>query len=132
MSFKNTDILEVKHYAHGASGSGESALDPAGIASGDIMKIMEGSVIEGVDVIITVAVGGTSPQINVGDDDLANGYVADADVTEGTPGLYRGDGSYVTGGAKKYYSLATKEVKLAIGGTVTSGAFKVVVKGYRV
>ena len=132
MSFKKELLLKVKYYSAGATGSGESALDPANIAASDVMAIDEGMVIEGVDVIVTTAVTGSSPQINVGDDDDADGYVADANVTEGTPAVYSGAGAYVSSGAKKYYSATGKEVKLAIGGTVAAGAFKVVVKGYRV
>lgn len=132
MSFRYENILKVKHYAAGATGSGNSSSDPAGFTAGDIMAILEGTVIEGVDVIIKTAVTGSSPQINVGDDDSANGFVADANVTEGTPAVYSGAGSYVSTGAKKYYSAAGKEVKLALGGTVSAGAFAVVVKGYRI
>lgn len=132
MSFKNELVLHVKHYSYGATGSGGSASDPAAIASGDIMAIPAGFVAEAVDVIVTTAVTGSTPQINVGDDDDADGFVADANVTEGTPAVYSGAGAYVTGGAKKYYSATGKEVKLAIGGSVSAGAFKVVVKGYHV
>lgn len=132
MSFKNESILKVKHYAAGASGSGESSSDPAGFSAGDIMPILADSVITGCEVIVTTAVTGSSPQINVGDDDDADGFVADANVTEGTPGVYNGAGAYIASSAKKYYSAAGKEVKLALGGTLSAGAFKVVVHGYRV
>lgn len=132
MSFKKESILKVKHYAAGGTGSGESASDPAGFSDADIMAILEGTVISGCDVIVTTAVTGSSPQINVGDDDDQNGFVADADVTEGTPAVYIGAGAYIASGAKKYYSAAGKEVKLDVGGTLSAGAFKVVVHGYRV
>lgn len=132
MGFKSEAFVHVKYYSAGATGSGASAADPAAAASGDIFAVPEGLVVEACDVIVTTAVTGSSPQINVGDDDDPNGYVADADVTEGTPGLYPGAGDLIATGAKMYYSAVGKEVKLAIGGTLSAGAFIVVVKGYRV
>ena len=130
--FRYEEILKIKHYAAGGTGSGNSSSDPAALVSGDIMPISSDSVIVGVDVIIKTIVTGSSPQINVGDDDDADGYAADANVTEGTLGVYTGAGDYVASGAKKYYAAAGKEVKLALGGTLSAGAFSVVVKGYRI
>lgn len=131
MGFKNEGILEIKWYSVGGSGAGSSSDDAASAVAGDVVAIPAGAVVTAVDVIVDTAVTGTSPQINVGDDDDADGFVADANVTEGTPGVYLGAGAYVASGAKKYYSAEGKEVKLALGGTLAAGKFAVVVHGYR-
>lgn len=132
MGFKKEELLQVMYFSAGATGSGGSAADPAPLAAKDILAIPAGSVISGVDVIVTTIVSGSSPQINVGDDDDADGFVADANVTEGTAAVYSGAGAYIATGAKKYYAATGKEVKLAIGGTASAGAFIVAVFGYRV
>lgn len=126
--FKNQEFLVVKHYASGASGSGNSSLDPASPVDGDIVAILADCVIENVDVIIKTAVTG---DINVGDDDDADGFAASAGITEATPGVYVGAGAYLTGGAKKLYQAAGKEVKLDVT-TISAGSFAVKVKGYRI
>jgi len=126
--FKNQEFLVVKHYASGASGSGNSSLDPASPVDGDIVAILADCVIENVDVIIKTAVTG---DINVGDDDDADGFAATAGITEATPGVYVGAGAYLTSGAKKRYAAEGKEVKLDVT-TITAGSFAVKVKGYRI
>lgn len=129
MSFSNENVLAIKHYAYGASGSGNSASDPASPVDGDIMPILAGTVINGVDVIVKTAVTGS---IDVGDDDDADGYAATAGITEGTPGIYVGAGAYSADRAtKKYYASAGKEVKLDAT-TISAGSFAVVVYGYRI
>lgn len=126
--FKNQEFLVVKHYEFGKSGSGNSSDDPASPVDGDVVAILADAVIENVDVIIKTAVTGS---IDVGDDDDADGFAATAGITEGTPGVYVGAGAYLTGGAKKRYSAAGKEVKLDAT-TITAGSFAVKVKGYRI
>jgi hypothetical protein len=129
MAFKNEEFLKVKYYAYNATGSGASAADPASPVDGDIMAIEEGMVVEGVDVIVTTSITGAT-QLDVGDDDDQNGFVAAATLTAGQPVV--GAGAYLASGAKKYYSAAGKEVKLDMTGTVSAGAFIVKVKGYKV
>lgn len=129
MAFKNEEFLKVKYYAYGASGSGASAADPASPVDGDIMAIESGMVVEGVDVIVTTSITGAT-QLDVGDDDDQNGFVAAATLTAGQPVV--GAGAYLASGAKKYYSADGKEVKLDMTGTVSAGAFIVKVKGYKV
>lgn len=126
--FKNQEFVAIKHYAAGASGSGNSSADPAAPVDGDVVAILADCVIENVDVIIKTAVTGS---IDVGDDDDADGFAATADITEATPGVYVGAGAYLTGGAKKLYQAAGKEVKLDAT-TITAGSFAVKVKGYRI
>jgi hypothetical protein len=132
MSFKNEVIHRTKYYAVGGVGTGDSPSDPAAMAAGDVYAIPEGAVITGVSVIVTTAVTGSTPQIQIGDDDSAQGFVADANVTEGTVGAYAGAGTYIASGAQKYYSATGKEVKFAIGGSIAAGAFAVVVRGFRI
>lgn len=129
MAFKNEEFLKVKYYAYGASGSGASAADPASPVDGDIMAIESGMVVEGVDVIVTTSITGAT-QLDVGDDDDQNGFVAAATLTAGQPVV--GAGAYLASGAKKYYSADGKEVKLDMTGTVSAGAFIVKVRGYKV
>lgn len=129
MAFKNEELLKVKYYAFGGVGNGASASDPAAIADSDVMAIEAGSVIEGVDVIVTTSITG-STQLDVGDDDDADGFVAAATLTAGQPVV--GAGAYLAAGAKKYYSADGKEVKVDMTGAATAGAFIVKVKGYKV
>jgi len=126
--FKNNQFLVVKHYAAGASGSGNSSADPASPVDSDVVAILADCVVENVDVIIKTAVTGS---IDVGDDDNADGFAETAGITEATPGVYVGAGAYLTGGAKKLYLAAGKEVKLDAT-TITAGSFAVVVQGYRI
>ena len=123
-------FMHRKCYAAGGTGSGASAGDPASAADSDVMAIPARSVIDQVQVVVTTAVTGSSPQINVGDDDDPNGYVEDADVTEGSTGASIGSGAYPDAGPK-YYSATGKEVKFDAGGTISAGAFCIIVKGYR-
>lgn len=126
--FKNEQFLVVKHYEYGASGSGNSSSDPASPVDGDIVAILANAVIESCDVIIKSAVTGS---IDVGDDDDADGFSATGGITEATPGIYVGAGAYLSGGIKKYYSAAGKEVKLDAT-TISAGSFAVALKGYRI
>lgn len=128
MAFKNEEFVHIKYYAFGGSGSGVSAADPASPVDSDVMVIDDGMVIENVDVLVTTTITGAT-QLDVGDDDDADGFVAAATLTAGNPVV--GAGAYLAAGAKKYYSAAGKEVKLDMTGTVTAGAFLVKVKGYK-
>ena len=127
--FKREGFVKVKYYAHGGTGKGDSAADPASMADKDIMAIEPGMVIEGVDVLVTTSITGVT-QLDVGDDDDQNGFVAAATLTAGQPVV--GAGAYLAAGAKKYYSASGKEVKVDVTGTSSAGAFAVMVKGYRV
>lgn len=129
MAFKNEEFLKVKYYAFGGTGAGASAADPASPVDGDVMALEAGMVVEGVDVLVTTSITGAT-QLDVGDDDDQNGFVAAATLTAGQPVV--GAGAYLTGGAKKYYSADGKELKLDMTGAVTAGAFCVKVKGYKV
>lgn len=126
--FRNDSILATKCYEVGASGSG-SYESPASAADGDIFKIPANAVLEAVHVTVVTAITGTTPQVNVGDDDDADGWVADASVTEATPAVYVGAGAYAS--SNKHYSAAGKELKLDVTGTLSAGKFCVAAKGYR-
>lgn len=125
---KNSRFIHVKYYEFGASGSGDSSLDPASPVDSDILAIPASTIIEGVEVVISAAVTGT---ITVGDDDDADGFATSTEITEATPGAYAGNGAYLASNARKYYAAAGKEVKLDQT-TISAGAFAVVVKGYRI
>lgn len=128
--------------------SGLSASNAKAIADDTaVWSIPAGTVIEDVRVIIDTALVGTT-QVDVGDDDDANGYVdGSIGVTEASTGInpasQRLGGAYLqsTGSgasdnylfpAVKYYSAEGKEFRLDITGTNTSGAFRLVITGYRV
>lgn len=129
LSFSDdNEQLHVVHYAHGGTGGG-SAVAPKPIVDGDIIALPAGFVVSGVDVIVTAAVTGTT-QIDVGDDDDQNGFVAAATLTLNA--LSVGAGAYLASGAKKFYPAAGKELKLDVAGASSAGAFKVVLKGYKV
>jgi len=127
MAFKNEEFVHVKYYAFGGSGSGNSASDPASPVDSDVLAIPAGTVVFGCDVVITAAVTGT---ITVGDDDDPDGYATSTEITEATPGAYSGNGAYLTGGLKKFYASAGKEVKLDQT-TISAGSFAVVVRAYQ-
>lgn len=149
-AFKHEKFMKVKYFEHGGkgSGSGASADNAAAIVDGDVMPIEAGMVIEKAYVIIDTAVTGTTV-LEVGDDDDADGFVPNASVTLGTPGMYGYDaknaGAYLriqTAGATdaadiyvvpnaKYYSAAGKEVKLNVTTASTAGKFRVVVEGVK-
>jgi len=131
MAFKGEEVLMKKWYGFGGAGSGSSIEDLAAPVAGDVEKIPAGMVVTSAEVIVETALAGTTAVL-VGDDDDADGFVAAADVTEGTIGVYNGAGAYLASGAKKYYGAEGKEVKLAVTGTLTAGKYCVVVRGYRV
>lgn len=128
---RGESFVKVKYLKAGALGSGGSATDELDCdVNQNLMSVEAGHVVESVDVVVLSAVTGSSPQVEIGDDDSATGYVADANVTEATPGTYLGAGSYVSS-AKKYYSGA-KTIKYHPGGTVSGGEFVVIIKGYKI
>ncbi len=128
MAFKKEQFMEVVYYAHAGTGTGASAADPKAIVDGDVMPIEAGMVVTNVSVAVSTAITG-STQLDVGDDDDADGFVSAATLTAG---VHASDGAYLTGGLEKYYAASGKEVKLDITGASTAGAFAVVVKGYKV
>lgn len=146
LGFAGEKFQVVRYYEHGKSGSGEHASDPAAISDADIFAIPAGTVIEKAYVIVDTAVTGTTV-VEVGDDDNADGFVENAAITLGTPGMYGWDakaaGDYLrvetAGGTDaadiyvvpqaKYYAAAGKEVKLNVTNASTAGAFRVVVEG---
>jgi len=132
MSFKNEKFLKVKYYAFGGSGGGASAADPASPVDSDVMAIEAGMVIESCEVVVSTAITGTT-QLDVGDDDDQNGFVAAATLTAAvSPATSAAAGAYLAAGAKKHYASAGKEVKLDITTAMTAGAFAVKVAGYMI
>lgn len=151
IGFKGESFEKV-FYFYGAAGkgakSGLGAANAKPIADTDIMAIPAGTIITKVFVIVDTAVTGTTA-LSVGDDDAAEGFVPNASLTLGTPGMYAWDakaaGAYLrvqTAGATdaadiyvvpqaKYYSAAGKEIKLDNTTTNTGGALRVIVQGYR-
>lgn len=128
----NRTFMHKKCFAAGGVGSGGTQADPAAIADGDILVLPARTLVHNVEVIVSTAVTGSSPELLVGDDDDNDGYAAAADVTEGSAAVYNGAGAYLAAGAKKYYSATGKEVKFDLTGTASAGAFCVVVRGYRI
>ncbi len=130
MAFKNEQFVKMVYFAFGATGSGASAVDAKPIVDSDVMAIEPGMVITNVSVVVTTALTGTT-QLDVGDDDDQNGFVAAATLTANAVTTSNGAYLYNTGASlEKYYPSAGKEVKLDNATTNTAGAFVVVVKGY--
>ena len=117
------------HLAHGGTGNGESENSPLPIANQDLMALEPGMVIESVKPVVQTAIAGATACL-VGDDDDPDGFVADADMTEATPGAYVGAGAYLAAGANKYYP-AAKTLKWAQTGDSTDGKLCLVVSGYK-
>lgn len=148
LGFAGDRFCKTFYFAHGGTGSGNSPANPAAIDDKDLCSLDAGVVIEKVAVIVDVAVTGTTV-VDVGDDDDADGFVPNASITLGTPGMYgygaKAAGAYLrteTAGATdpgdidvtdaaKYYSAAGKELKLATTTASTAGEFRVVVWGTR-
>lgn len=150
MAFKKEAFRQEFYFKHGGSGdnSGISSDNAKTMVDGDIMAIPAGMLIEKCYVIIDTLITGTT-NLDVGDDDAANGFVdGSVSVTLGTVGMYGWNakvaGAYLrveTAGATdaadiyvvpnaKYYSAAGKELKLDVTTASTAGAFRVVVEGY--
>lgn len=118
----------VAYFCAGGTGSGGSASDCADqTATTTFASLPAKTVITAVHVTVTTAVTGSSPQINVGDVADADGYVDDGDVTEGTAATYASNAAYTL---PKYQASASAP-KMTPGGTLSAGAFTVVMQGYR-
>lgn len=130
MPFKRESFEKVVYFAHGGTGLGQSAAEPLPLADGDLWPIPAGCVVSRVSVVVTTAITGTT-QLDIGDDDDPNGFVAaatlTADAVTGNNGAYL----YNTGAElAKYYSATGKEVKLDATGASTAGAGFVIISGF--
>ena len=96
---------------------------PVAYGSGEVKAIMgvkRGTWVKAVAVRIGEAFNGTTPVISVGDDTGdAGGFVAAGDVTEETPELYAGYGSYFSGSNGHLY---TDDDTIDLTFTVTGGS----------
>ncbi len=146
VGFKDEKFKKVFYFEYNGKGS-QDGLSPGNakpIADTDLMAIPAGMVIEKVYVIIDTAVAGTTA-LDIGDDDDADGFVKNAALTLGTPGLYSYNAGvagdylrYLTQGAStpnvvapmaKYYSAAGKEIKMDNTTSNSAGKLRVVVEG---
>lgn len=130
--FAGEKFVTVRYYEAGATGSGKYESDPAALDDADVMSLLAGTYVERAYVIVDVAVTGATT-LDLGDDDDADGYVPNASVTLGTPGIYgmahAQRGAYTADGASKRYSATGKEVKLALDSAASAGKVRVVVEG---
>lgn len=129
---KNIPLLHQIYFKHAGAGNGsspDSALPFTDKATG-VLTLDAGTVVEKISVVVTTELAGTTAVL-VGDATDPDGFVAAADVTEGTVGAYVGAGAYLASGAIKYYAQDT-ELAFDFTGTSTAGACVVVVQGYRV
>lgn len=151
--FKNEKFVKQVHFAVtacAASNKGGSYAAPKCFGDVDVWAIPAGTVIEKVYVIVDTAVTGMTA-VTIGDDDAATGFVLNASITLGTPGMYswdvKGSGAYLrisTPGATdpadpyvvpnaKYYAAAGKEVKMDATNAATGASrMRVVIEGYKV
>jgi len=127
MSFANDQVLVVKYFAFGGTGTGASALDPVALADGDLAAIEAGWTVTDAMVVVTTAITGTT-QLDLGDDDDPNGFVAAATLTLNATS--KNTGAYVLADIAKYYP-AAKTLKLDNTTTSTAGAGFVVLQGIK-
>jgi hypothetical protein len=125
------EMWEASYYvAHGASGTGASALDPAAIATNaSLLTIPAGVVITDAAFVVTTAITG-STAIDVGDATDDDGYVDALDITLGSAGANGGTGAYVNAAAEKL-NAADTALALAVTGASTAGAGYVKLRGYK-
>lgn len=143
-----TEFLQVVYLANGGTKNGENPDAPLGIGTTSFVlwSIPAGTLIEKMFLIIDVLITGTTV-MDVGDDDGATSYIPNAAITLGTVGMYGWDakagGAYLriqTAGATdagdiyvvpsaKFYSVATKSVKMACTTANTAGKCRVVIAG---
>lgn len=128
MAFKGEAFSKVVYAAVGGTGKGASAADPLPLVDGDLFVIEAGMLITNVSVVVTTAIT-VATQMDIGDDDDQNGFVAAATLTANAASA--NSGAYLASGAQKYYAAAGKEVKLDMTGTAGAGAICVVISGYK-
>lgn len=95
-----------------------------GAAAYTVGEIPAGTVVMEAGIVVVTAFAGTSPTLDLGDEDNDDGWTDNADVTEGTAGFYGFRGGSDAGATYKhgkYYS-AAKRITLTLGGTsLTAG-----------
>lgn len=135
--FKKQKFQEIVYFAHGGTGAGNSADNPAPFSSKDAYAIPANAVIEKAYAVVSVAITGAALTLDIGDDDDPDGFCADTNITAATPGMYCNDatkaGVYHSDGTSpkaKFYTAAGKEAKLTVSGTSSTGAMAVVVEGF--
>lgn len=117
--------------------------DPLVVVSDPITFASTGTTVAAIDVpaktlvtevtlIITTALAGGTPSIDVGDGDDADGWVDTTDITETTVGSYRGDptntGSYSDNG--RYY-LTADTIDVVLSASLSAGVCYVVARMIR-
>jgi hypothetical protein len=92
-------------------------------------EIQAGWLVRDVWVIVQTALGGGTPSITVGDATDADGWLGTADITETTPGVYKGTAAngaaYVPTG--KYYATRAN-LTAAVSAGLTSGRALVIAR----
>lgn len=131
MSISNKQHVIQVYFKHGGTGSGASIADAAPLgtddASVDLAPLPKGFMIESADVIVLTAVAGVSA-MEIGDSSDPNGFVENASITLGTPGVYEGGGALIASGAKKLYTTADA-LNYQVTGTSSAGLVCVALKG---
>jgi len=124
-NFIGENIVDIVYFEHAATGTGNSPDDRLPIVSiTDFMENMAGDVNKQFDVVIEVAVTG-STALDVGDPVDPNGYVEAADITLATPAVYPGTGALLPDRP------GVQDIELLVTGTSTAGKFHIVRRGYR-
>lgn len=84
----------------------------------------------GISIRISEAFAGGSPSIDIGDGDAATGWIASADITEGTTGIYTGQaGNSATAKNGKYYASADT-IDAVVSASLTNGTAYLLVTYY--
>lgn len=123
--FKNQEFIIVRYVEHDGEGEGHSANDPLPLADGNLnAPITADMVVTDASFEVSVALAGTTA-LNVGTAADADGYVANADITLGTPGVYS-----TASPALVSTRQAAGQLQLDVTGTSTAGSGIVVIRGY--
>lgn len=120
-----------------ARNSGRDYASPKAFIDGDLFTIPANVNITNVYVVIDTAIVGLTA-FNLGDDDASSGFIASSSPATafGSTGVLYWDeqykGSYLFASARnysKFYSLATKILKLDVTGTASAGRMRIFLSG---
>ena len=120
--FKKDEVLRVVYLEHGASGTGASEDDALPIESASLGPLDEGEVVTAANWHVETSITG-STQVDVGNDDDADGYIAAPALTAGN----------VAGAGAELLvpKAAAGTVELTVAGASTAGKAQIVLVGYR-
>jgi hypothetical protein len=94
----------------------------------NLFEIPAGWYVESVLLLVLTAFAGGTPSIDIGDEDAADTWLASTDITETTPGPYKGAAAPAAG---KHYS-AKQNVTATVSADLTDGSAIVLARAVNV